>query len=144
MTGILSQLRRATSDLLELDAHWALIGALAASVHTEPRTTRDIDVAVAMPSSEEFEELLAALEERGYRKRQLLMHGDPILRLGIRLHIPTTEGSSIPLDLLTSSCGIEREIVETAESVDVFPDMTVPVASRAHVRLRKKIKDFFA
>jgi hypothetical protein len=35
------------TDLTEVDVPFALVGGLAVSAHTEPRSTRDADLAVA-------------------------------------------------------------------------------------------------
>ncbi len=39
---------RLQGDLKAIGASWALVGGLAVSARAEPRTTRDIDVAVAV------------------------------------------------------------------------------------------------
>jgi hypothetical protein len=39
---------RLRTDLLASNASWALIGGLAVSVRAEPRTTRDLDVALSV------------------------------------------------------------------------------------------------
>lgn len=46
-TRLAEALVQLQADLLDIGARWALIGGLAVSGRTEPRTTRDIDVAVA-------------------------------------------------------------------------------------------------
>jgi len=41
-------LRHIVSDLDALGVRWAIVGGLAVSARAEPRTTRDVDVAVAV------------------------------------------------------------------------------------------------
>ena len=61
MSGLVAALRRIVSDLEEAGKPWALVGGLAVSVRVEPRTTRDVDVAVAVAGDSEAEALV-----RGY------------------------------------------------------------------------------
>ncbi len=65
-------LRRTAVDLAELDQPWALIGGLAVSVRAEPRTTRDVDVMVAISSDPDAERLIVQLQQRGYRVMAIL------------------------------------------------------------------------
>lgn len=133
MTGILSHLRIVTEDLNDLGAGWALIGALAVSVHTEPRSTRDIDVTVVAPELQDQERLVNDLERRGYRNMQLLMHMLPTQKLGVRFEIRDSGSLPLALDLLFNSSGIEGEIVANAVKIEVFPQLFIPVACRGHL-----------
>lgn len=45
----------------------ALVGGLAVSARSEPRFTRDVDLAVAVEDDEDAEQLVRALTGRGYR-----------------------------------------------------------------------------
>ena len=132
MNGIFSKLRTVAEDLNGLGANWALIGALAVSVHSEPRTTRDIDVAVVIPEAEKERLFIQQLLALGYGNETVLMHLSPTHRLGVRLQIRGT-GDVLPLDLLFSSSGIESEIVAYAEQIEVFPGLLIPVACRGHL-----------
>lgn len=55
MTPLAAALRRAATILRDERLGWAVVGGLLVSVRCEPRTTRDIDVAVAVPADEEIE-----------------------------------------------------------------------------------------
>lgn len=94
---------------------------------TQPRFTRDLDVAVAVSSDPEAENLIRQLLIEGYQIEALLEQ----LSLGrlatVRLRPP--EGREI-VDLLFASSGIEPEIVEGADRLEVFPTLVVPVACR--------------
>lgn len=50
MTSLEAVLRRIDADLREAAVSFALVGGLAVSVRTEPRFTRDADLAVAVTS----------------------------------------------------------------------------------------------
>jgi predicted nucleotidyltransferase len=66
MTSLETALRRIETDLREADASFALVGGLAISVQTEPRFTRDADLAVAVASDAEAEALIATLRGLGH------------------------------------------------------------------------------
>jgi hypothetical protein len=53
-------------DLAALEQRYALVGGLAVSARTEPRTTRDVDIAVAVDDDSAAEALIFALQQRGY------------------------------------------------------------------------------
>ena len=137
MTSLLNNFKTAIQDLNEYKVKWALVGALAVSIHTEPRTTRDIDIAFAIKSKDDQENLIHYLLKRGYGNRQELMHVNPVWKLGVRLHISQETECSVPLDLLFSSSGIEDEVVQNAIKIEVFPAVIVPIASLPHTLAMK-------
>lgn len=137
MSSVIAALRMVATDLNRVGRPWALVGALGVSVHAEPRTTKDIDVAVALADGEELEHLITALEESGYGKRKVLMQSEPTYQLGFRLLIPGPRAHRIPVDLLTSSCGIEPEIIKAAEIIELLPGVILPVACLGHLLAMK-------
>jgi len=137
MSGMLSQLKTVSDELHSIRAGWALVGALAVSVHTEPRTTRDIDVAIALKGEESQEDLVDQLVNRGFRNPTILMHVVPTHKLGIRLQVPAQVGTSVALVLLFTSSGIEPEIVASASSLEILPSLFVPVACVGHLLAMK-------
>jgi hypothetical protein len=48
LSGIAAEVRRITAYLESLDTPFPVVGELAVSARTEPRFTRDMDVAVAV------------------------------------------------------------------------------------------------
>jgi hypothetical protein len=66
MNGIAVTLSEVSRILKDLNLHFALIGGLAVSVRTEPRFTRDIDLAVAVSGDPQSEQVLHQLQNRGY------------------------------------------------------------------------------
>jgi hypothetical protein len=59
------------------------------------------------------------------------MHIEPTQRLGDRLSLSDHQGTSLAIDFLCSSSGIEREVASRAITLELLPGVTLPVASRA-------------
>jgi hypothetical protein len=53
--------------------------------------------------------------------------------MGWRVLIPPSRGTSVPLDLLVVACGIEKEIVAKASTIEILPGLKLPVASLGHL-----------
>jgi hypothetical protein len=117
--------------LRKLDAKFALVGGLAVSARTEPRFTRDIDLAVAVPSDKEAEALVHGLRAHGYRPVAHLEQETTGRLATVRLQAAGATGTVI--DLLFASSGIEPEIVAAAEPLDVLPGVRLPVARLSHL-----------
>jgi len=66
VSALEAALRQISIDLTDAGVRFALIGGLAVSVRTEPRFTRDADLAVALPSDVEAEALIRTLQTSGY------------------------------------------------------------------------------
>jgi hypothetical protein len=115
MTSLESALRELCDHLAESKHAFALIGGLAVSVRTEPRFTRDADIAVAVSDDTEAEALVRALQGGGYVVSSTVEQQAAARLAAVRLAPP--DGSSGPvLDLLFASSGIEREVVASAGS----------------------------
>lgn len=119
-------------DLRAIRAGWALIGGLAVSARAEPRTTRDIDVAIAVADDREAEAVTRGLTARGYRIDTHLEQEQTDRLATVRLLTPT-ETPGILADALFASSGIEPEIVAAAELLEVLPGVFVPVAKTGHL-----------
>jgi Ribonuclease G/E len=125
-------------DLEALHVRWALVGGLAVSARSEPRTTADIDVAVAVSGDQEAERITFELRQRGYGEGvpPFLVHTERgrlatvllVRRLGGR-----EEGAEFQADLLFASSGIEQEIVQESERLEVFSGLSIPVARTGHL-----------
>jgi hypothetical protein len=138
MTALEPILRRLIEDFGELGLHWALVGGLAVSARAEPRTTRDVDVAVAVDDDTGAEEAVLALRQRGYRDAGQMIEQHLTGRLAtMRIVSPVMANGAAVVDLIFASTGIEREIVSAATPVEVLAGTTVPVASLAHLLAMK-------
>lgn len=133
MNRVQAALIRIAGDLRDLGHRWALVGGLAVSVHSDPRFTRDVDVAVAVTTDAEAELLVAALQARGYRLLNAIEQTATGRLATVRLSSPGARRGGVVVDLLFASCGIEPEIVAKARRVAVLPHVSVPVARPAHL-----------
>jgi len=125
-------LGRLYQDLSALGAEWAVIGGLALNARSRPRTTFDIDLAVAVGSDAQAEALILGLRSKGYRE-QFHLEQEAMGRLAtVRLE-PPQEVGVVPIDLLFASSGIEPEIVRAAEMLEVLPGLTLPIARAGHL-----------
>ncbi len=107
---------QASKALDSLGCEWALVGGLAVSARAEPRFTRDVDLAVALPGDREAEALVLALQRLGLGVLVVLEH-DPNGRLAtVRLQPPGSGEHGAIVDLLFAASGIEPEIVDRATS----------------------------
>lgn len=131
MTNVEQSLRRVVGDLRELHARFALVGGLAVSVRAEPRLTRDADLAVAVTSDAEAEALVLAMRRLGYQALAAVEQEVTGRLATVRLTHGTTAGPVT--DLLFASSGIEPELVDAAEDLEVLPGFVVPVAVTGHL-----------
>jgi hypothetical protein len=131
VTPLRDALASIAAALQKLDARFALVGGLAVSARTEPRFTRDIDLAMAVPGDNEAEALVLGLRGAGY---DLVSHleQEATGRLAtVRLEARDAVGTVV--DLLFASSGIEAEIVDAAEPMEVLPGVRLPVARVSHL-----------
>jgi len=128
VTPLADVLARISAELSALRVRFALIGGLAVSVRTEPRFTRDVDVAVAVADDAEAEALVRELLGRGY---QVLAHLEQTA--AGRMASVRLSGTGAVVDLLFASSGIEAEVVAAAERLEVLPGVTIPVATVPHL-----------
>lgn len=124
---VAAALRRAAEDLAQLECRWALVGGLAVSVRAEPRLTRDVDISVAVKTDPEAEALVFALQGRGYGVVAVVEQKSVGRLATVRLQAPSA--SPVIVDLLFASSGIEPEVTERAERIEVLPGLVIPVAT---------------
>jgi hypothetical protein len=137
---ILQVLIQLDIDLRELGIRWVLVGGLAVSARAEPRTTRDVDAAVAVADDREAERYIWALRQRGYAIHAPLEQ-EAIGRLAtVRLLAPREhEAGGIIADLLFASSGIEPEVVAAGQPLEIVPGFIVPVATVGHLLALKTL-----
>ncbi|WP_437638376.1 nucleotidyl transferase AbiEii/AbiGii toxin family protein [Sorangium sp. So ce854] len=133
MSALQGALGRVVADLEGLDRRIALVGGLAVSVRAEPRFTRDVDLAVLVTGDDDAEALSRELQARGYQVLAVVEQTAQGRLATVRLQTPSRPPRGVVIDLLFASSGVETEIVEAAELIEVFPDVTVPVVQTGHL-----------
>ncbi len=129
MTGLEAALGRLSRDLESAGTRYALVGGLAISARVEPRTTRDLDVAVSVSSDDEAEALVGKLRGLGYSIGEFLEETSTG-RLGtVRVVSPVAgEEHGVVVDLIFFSSGVEAGLVSRAERLAITDAVQVPVA----------------
>lgn len=142
MNRVEAALRGIASALDVLRIRWALVGGFAVSVRTEPRFTRDIDVAVLVDGDPAAERLVRSLIDAGYRL-DAIVEQDSVGRLATaRMISPGGDRLGVVVDVLFATAGIECEIVAAAEILEVLPGILIPVATAGHlVALKLLVRD---
>jgi hypothetical protein len=132
VTSLEAALRQIGADLTRAHVSFALVGGLAVSVRTEPRFTRDADLAVALASDAEAEALIHELRERDYRI-EAIVEQEAVGRLATVRLASSSEPQAPVIDLLFASSGIESEVVAAAEPIELLPGLTMGVARTGHL-----------
>jgi nucleotidyltransferase AbiEii toxin of type IV toxin-antitoxin system len=123
------------TDLTQAAVPFALVGGLAVSTRAEPRLTRDADVAVSVPDDGGAETVIHQLVAKGYHPAALLEQEAGGRLATVRL--VHRDRPDVVVDLLFASSGIEPEIVDLAEDLEVLPDLVIPVATVGHLLAMK-------
>ena len=134
MSALSGALGSVAALLSGADRAWALVGALAVSARTEPRFTRDIDIAIAVADDADAENVVRYLAQRGYAVFSVVEQ-DATKRLATaRLSGAALPGETpVIVDLLFASSGIEPEIARAAEVLTIVPGVDMPVARSGHL-----------
>ncbi len=114
MTSLEAALRGVSAELTGVRVAFALVGGLAVSVRTEPRFTRDADLAVAVASDGEADALIRTLQTRGYGIEAVVEQEAAEQLATVRL-MPAGDPLGPVIDLLFASSGIESEVVGDAD-----------------------------
>jgi predicted nucleotidyltransferase len=127
--------REMSHHLREEGVGFALIGGLAVSVRTEPRTTKDVDFVVVAASEAALDRLIRDLRSSGWID---LANGAVFQRratgsLALIRMVPRRDAHGPCVDLLFGTSGIEPEIVAEAQTLKVGPRLSVPVARTGHL-----------
>ena len=91
-----------------------------------------MDAAIAVSDDHEAEAVVAALTSRGWSVAALVEQ-DAAGRLATARLTPSGRDVGAVLDVLFASSGIEAEVVGAAETLEVLPDLHVPVARPGHL-----------
>lgn len=132
MTSLEAALRQIHTDLTEADVSFALVGGLAVSARTEPRFTRDADLAVALADDAEAEALIHSLRARDYGI-DAVVEQEAVGRLATVRLTRSSKLQAPVIDLLFASSGIESEVVCEAERIELLPNLTIGVARTGHL-----------
>lgn len=109
------------------------MGGLAVSIRTEPRLTRDADLAVLVADDRDAEALVRALQARRWRVVAAIEQEAAQRLATVRLAPADQSVLGTVVDLLFASSGIEPEIVAAADAIEAVPGFTVPVARIGHL-----------
>lgn len=144
MTNLFHWLRIAVGALEEADARYALIGGMAVSVHTQPRATHDVDLAVAAEDDLAAQAVCGHLLRCGFRVAAELDHTKLDRMATMRLvppGIPFSDDDEHPLlvDLVFMASGIEPEVVRDAQPMPIAPGLIAPVVPIPHLIAMKTL-----
>ena len=124
-------------DLTAYGVKGTLVGGLAVSIRAEPRFTRDADIVISVEDDAAAERLIYHLQGCGYRILAVLERTLNGRLSTVRLTPPEGRGGRNVIDLLFASCGIEKEISEDAEEIEIFSGLSLPVARSGHLLAMK-------
>ncbi|TRZ74076.1 MAG: hypothetical protein D4R95_02075 [Actinobacteria bacterium] len=126
---LISAASQVLSALRHENVKGCIVGGLAVSTRCDPRFTRDVDIAVVVDTDEHAEALIQALAAHGLRVNGLVEQ-EAMGRMAMA-RLSNEEGLSV--DLLIASSGIEREVVTSAETLEVIRGVRLPVARTGHL-----------
>jgi hypothetical protein len=138
VTRLQKALIRLDTDLRALGLKWALVGGFAVMLRAEARSTRDLDIVLAVTEDHQLDEAVRGLRMRGYQDhptKPMLLRKDGTL-FGVRLVSPALDADDDTVaivDVLTGCSGVEREIVAAAEIREAMPRFFIPVARPEHL-----------
>lgn len=135
VNAVAASMAQVAHDLDRLDARWALVGGFAVSARAQPRFTRDVDIAVLVDDDHGAEAVVRAMVGLGYSVALMVEHDNQQRLATVRLVSPMPGG--VLVDLLFASSGVEAEVVEGAESLEILPGLVMPVASPGHLVVLK-------
>lgn len=103
------------------------------SARTIPRFTRDLDLAVAVTGDAQAEQLVGGLAHDGFHVVAVVEQTATGRLATARLSTAGGDPDDAVVDLLFASSGIESEVVDAAEAVELFPDLSAPIAQVGHL-----------
>lgn len=102
-------------------------------MRTEPRLTRDADLAVLVTDDHDAETLVRELQRCGWQVVAAIEQEAARRLATVRLAPAGEDVRGAVVDLLFASSGIEPEIVAAAEPIEAVTGFTVPVARLGHL-----------
>jgi hypothetical protein len=134
-------LRALKGDLSRLQARWALVGGFAVNAHGGGRFTTDIDVVAAVVSDEEAEQFVFRMQQMGYLAQTELEQESAGRLSTVRFRSPHSRESTVLVDVIFATTGIEAEIVQAAQDGEVLRGLNMPVVTRGHLIAMKVLSD---
>jgi hypothetical protein len=131
--GLGTLLRAVAARFRASGTRWAVVGGLAVSTRTAPRFTQDVDLAVAVSSDVEAERLVSSLARDAFQITAVVEQTATGRLATARLSRSGGDPDDAVVDLLFASSGIEPDIVAAAETVEVFPGLSAPIAQIGHL-----------
>jgi hypothetical protein len=135
----LNAVERELRDFLAVrptDVASAVVGGIAVSARAEPRFTRDLDLAVAVANDDEAASYVFRVRQHGYEIVSALEQTTHHRLSTIRLR----RGARGPIvDLLFAASGIETEIVQAAEPIEIAAGIVAEVAQVGHLIAMKLV-----
>lgn len=122
MNRLFAVLERLRDDLDSLRAAWAVVGGLAVAARSEPRVTRDVDVAVDVAGDEGGGQVVHALLRAGYRLVAVQENTVTGRMATVRLTPPDGAAAGTLVDLLFASSGIEARASPVRRRSSCAPD----------------------
>lgn len=119
-----------------LDVAIAVVGGIAVSARAEPRFTRDLDFAVAVADDDEAAHYVFRVRQLGYEIVSALEQTTQRRLSTIRLR---HRGRGPLVDLLFAASGIEVEIVQAAEPIEIAAGIVADVAQVGHLIAMKLV-----
>ena len=126
MSSLDAALVRVRNTLDAMDRRFAVVGGIAVSALVDPRTTGDIDIAVAVDGDDDAETVVRALIEAGFEMSSALEQAVTGRLAGIRA---LDAQAGVHVDVLFAMSGVEPEIVASARPLELLPGTVVPVAT---------------
>lgn len=133
MSRLAETVEEAADVLRRTGCGFALVGGLAVGARTEPRFTKDVDLAVAVADDAAAEAVVSRFLGRGFEVVSLVEQAAADRLATVRLRRRSADPSEPVVDLLFATSGIEVEIAAAAEPIAVFAGAEIPVAQVGHL-----------
>lgn len=130
----LATIRRLVRALDQLRVPYAIIGGVAVSIRATPRFTEDVD-AVVWAGEGDWEALLCGLQEQGLQARP----NDPIAFARRNRLLLLEDEDSVEVDLSLGALPFEEELIESADLVEIMPNLTARIATAEALVIMKAI-----
>lgn len=131
---IVVALAKTVEELNAIDLRFALVGGLAVGARGEPRVTRDIDFVVPSEDDAAAEQIIFAVQRRGFTVRAVFeREGNRIST--VRFTHPIAP--DVFIDFLMSNSRVEAEITQAASMETVAGGVMCLVAQSAHLLAMK-------